>query len=207
MRRPQFLLGLLLALPGPGCGVVVALHPLHSEDVLVHNDNLAGTWAPEPEDPLTKDQVTGTAEITSRGKGEYWVDYQFHKGELHERGLYLAHLVKLGPAHYLDLFPTSGKERTRDEGDLLRVHRFVGVKVEKNTLVIRNIEFDMFLVALEKAGGGLSVEHVDERLVVTSRTPALQDFFRKHGDEVLGTPHVFKRLVGPAGKDRRAGKR
>jgi hypothetical protein len=206
MRRPQLLLGLLLALPGAGCGVV-SLHPLHSKDVLAHDDNLAGTWALEPEDPLTKDPVRATADITPRGKGGYRVDYQFHKGGLHERGLYLAHLVKLGPAHYLDLFPTSGKERTRDGRNLLRTHRFVEVKVEKDTLVIRHIEHDFFLVALEKAGGGLSVKHMDGRVVVTSGTPALQDFFRKHGDEVLGLPHVFRRLVGPAAKERRGGKR
>jgi hypothetical protein len=204
MRRPQLLLGLLLALPGAGCGVV-SLHPLHSNDALVHDDNLEGTWAPAGVVP--KDEGERTVDIGPYGKGQYTVGYRFDKGELHQRNVYLGHLMKLGSVHYLDLFLISVEEPTLVETGLLRTHRFVGVKVEKDALVFRYVDRDKFTQVLKKEGGGLNVEEVEGWLVVTSKTPALQAFFRKHGEEVLGKPQVFKRLARPAGKERREGKR
>jgi hypothetical protein len=203
MRRPPFLLGLLLALPGAGCGVV-SLHPLYSNAVLVHDDNLEGTWAPAGVVP--KDEGERTVDIVPCGKGQYWVGYRFDKRELHRRHLYLAHLVKLGSVHYLDLFLSSADEPMLVETGLLRTHRFVGVKVEKDTLVVRDIDRDKLAQVAQKEGGGLNVEEVDGWLVVTSKTPALQAFFRKHGEEVLGQPQAVRRVAGPAGKERRDGK-
>lgn len=200
MRRPQILLGLLLALPGAGCGVV-SLHPLHSNDVLVNNDNLEGTWVPAGVVPKGKGKWT--VDIDPCGKGQYMVGYRFDKGEEHKRNVYMAHLMKLGSVHYLDLFLISVDEPMLFETGLLRTHRFVGVKVEKDTLVFRDIDRDKFPQVVKKAGRGLNVEDVDGWQVVTSKTPALQAFFRKHGEEVLGEPHVFKRLAARAGAERR----
>jgi hypothetical protein len=193
MSRTLFFLCLLLVIPSFGCAV--SIHPLYSEKIAAHDDNLVGSWVDEPNEPRF------SWEVTSPGKGEYWIKSRRYEKE-HGRFTYLAQLLKLGDAHYLDLFPTLEGVRTVDQVNLLRLHRFVWVRVEKDTVAVSPIDRAKLTRVLKAGGHGLTWAETDDKLVLTSETPALQKFFRERGSEVLLEPQVYHRKRDGTGKAR-----
>ncbi len=205
MGRTPWLLCLLLVIPSAGCGVA-SLHPLHSKDVAARDDNLVSTWVLDSDDPKAEDYGKFPLEITALGTG-YWVEYQFHKNIKQERCRYSADLVKLGSAYYLDLLPSWTGTRLVDEATLLRPHQFVWVKAEKDTLTLRPVDRAKLTRLLEARKADLTWEEVDGKLVLTSKPPALQAFFRKHGESVLGEPVVLRRKAKGAAKEQGGAKK
>ncbi len=187
------MLFLALALTSsPGC-VVVSLHPLWSPEVVVKVDKLEGTWVDfNPH----FNQVNSVWVITLGQDGAYEVKFTDGRGEKTET--FEALVAKIGEDLYLDIRAKPSKPGL----DAIYAHRFLRLKKGRDHLAVQPCNRKKLEALLMKnADVSIAGEAVDIQFVLTSKTPALQAFFKDHGAEVFGPPIILRRketdVTGP----------
>ena len=105
---------------------IPSLHPLYTEDTMVFESSLLGTWT-DGEDAYVFEQLKGKTYLFTYMKGP-------------EQEQYEVHLVKLGSNYYFDFY-SHRKEGFYPGEDaalapLIRTHSFAKVKWDQGTLEI-----------------------------------------------------------------------
>jgi len=194
--KTKKLLFYLLAGVLAGCIPVMSLHPLYTEEDVVFEKELLGTWA---------DDSNNTLEFKSVEKQEnaYELVYSDNEGK---KGSFVAHLVKLQDRLFLDIFPNqfpceAGEEKHQLVEDKIILTVKVLMKWHYNTfffvpfhtfIKINSIEpqLKMQLTDDEDMGKLLkedpnAVKHqlVEDKIILTVSTQELQAFVLKYADD------------------------
>jgi hypothetical protein len=191
-------LGLALVLAGLA-GLLVScvpttVHPLYRPGDLVQDPGLMGVWT----------NADGTARWTfAGGLGKsYTLEIQADAQQVN----CVAHLLKLGEARFLDLYPADPALQAR-LGDnpysvgLIPVHVFLRVEEIGARLRMSCLGMDWLRERLKRDPS--AVAHVllaDGRVVLTGETEALQAFVREHLDDAAASNGVYEGglMKGPA---------
>lgn len=185
MRRFALVVILATALLVQGC-LVVSMHPLYTENDVVFDESLVGTWGDttSDEDSWVFEPAEGKAyRMTVNEEGK-------------EPGHFEAHLVKLGEYLFLDLYP--------EEPDgineffishVIPAHSIWRVTITTDTLSLAALNYDWITQEIE--AGRLDVEHekLKDLLVLTGKPRDLQILVLKHPHEAFSDdPDVAARI-------------
>jgi hypothetical protein len=153
-------------------GCVVSLHPLFTDENLVFEEGLVGTWFSEDGDVKWRFQ-----------KAEDKV-YGLTVAENEAPGKFEARLVRLGKFLFLDLYP---KEPDIDNDfyklHLLPAHGIMRVWLEGDLLRVAMIDYDWLNERIKEKKADIAHEILDGRIVLTASTEDLQEFYLKYAED------------------------
>lgn len=163
---------LMAAVLLPGC--VPSLHPLYTEEDLVFEPGLAGTWI---------DPENDTAWTFAPGDGKTYAVTYVEGGK---PGRFEGHLVRIGGKLLLDLHP---EDPDIDANDFYRLHlvpahTFLRVDLGPDTLALRPLHPEWIAALLEKDPKAVAHEKIrgGDIVILTAQPRDLQAFLRKHLD-------------------------
>ena len=170
--RPSFLLvgGTLLAgLLLSGCWTI-SVHPLYSEETLIFDEQLLGTWTNEE----------ATAEFTQASGKRYRIRYS----EKNESSILEAGLVQLGEQRYLDVYPPRDAEPDSAVAvHRLSAHSFWKVSVKGDQMRLRPMDFNWLSDLISQDPKAIASVRVEKDLILlTATTAQLQEFVRRHSE-------------------------
>jgi hypothetical protein len=182
------LLFYLLAVFMGGC--VLSLHPLYTENDLIFEEKLLGTWAEEGS------KETWQFKRANSDSNKYYEMICIDKEG--KKGRFDAGLGKLNNMMFLNIFP---KESELNENDfykfhILPVNSFIKIENIQPTLELRVMNPDNLKEMLENDPNLIKHEIVHDRLVLTASTKELQEFLKAHANDegLFGEPSKMKRV-------------
>jgi len=188
---------LLAALVG-GCVPILSLHSLYTEEDVVFEEKLLGTWLEDPNKP----ESTWKFKRIEEPNNAYNLVLSDEEGK---KGSFVAHLVKLEESLFLDVFPDEFPCDTDDPNKtdwlynvffLVPAHTFLKIEQIEPTLKIRTMEPDNVEEMLENDPNLIKHEIVQDRPVLTASTKELQKFMKAHANDegLFGEPSKMKRV-------------
>jgi hypothetical protein len=188
---------LLAALVG-GCVPILSLHSLYTEEDVVFEEKLLGTWLEDPNKP----ESTWKFKRIEEPNNAYNLVLSDEEGK---KGSFVAHLVKLEDSLFLDVFPDEFPCDTDDPNKtdwlynvffLVPAHTFLKIEQIEPTLKMRIMEPDNVEEMLENDPNLIKHEIVHDRLVLTASTKELQEFLKAHANDegLFGEPSKMKRV-------------
>ena len=169
MKKATTIISLGLLFLMTGC--VPSLHPLYTEQDLIYDPALVGEWVGND------GKVTWT--FAKSGEKAYTLVYVDEKGK---KGEFAVHLLKIGDRRFLDLYPTDPDLQQSDfyKAYLLRVHTFMIVQQEADTLRMSFMKPDWLKKYLQEHPDAVKHEKVDEGVLLTAQPKELQTFLVQH---------------------------
>jgi hypothetical protein len=170
MRAVKLMAALGLVVLVAGC--VPSLHPLFTEDNLVYDPALVGTWADQ--------EGENTWTFQKFGDNVYNLIYT-------EEGVparFDAHLVQLGEFLFLDTYP--GEPDIKNDFYLIHLipaHIFSRIEMEGDTLRYAMLDLDWLRDMISEEKVSIGHEKVDGGILLTATTAELQEFFIKYADD------------------------
>lgn len=173
-------------------GCVPSLHELYTDDTLVWDPDLVGTWR--------TDNSTWTFEGDPNNKlyKLLIVEQDEKRGRLENR--LEARLVEIEGDDYLDLFPD--KEVKLNVGNwfgasLLRAHIFLKLQIKAESITLAIMNPDIVEKMIEKNPSIIKHEKTEDRIVLTASPSQLQEFIKKNASmkNFFSDPEELK-LVG-----------
>lgn len=176
MRRFALVVVILaVALLAQGC-LVVSIHPLYTENDIVFDEALIGTWGDVSSD--------GDTWVFEEGEGKAYRMTVNEEGK--EPGHFEAHLVKLGEYLFLDLYP--------EEPDgineffithVIPAHSIWRARLSGDSLGLAPLDFEWITQEIKE--GRLDIEHekLKDLLVLTGEPRDLQMLVLKHPHEAF----------------------
>ncbi len=200
MKTKKLAFMCLAALLG-GCVPILSLHPLFTEETVVFEEKLLGTWV-EGSEPaeltweFTRIESTAAEKLQEQFgnlvKKFYRLNLTDKEGH---RGSLVACLVKLKDRLFLDIFPDKlpSGETDMEEAKLMynafffvSAHTFLRVDSIGDELTLRLTVEDRFKELLEANPDAVEYTRIDDRSILTASTKELQAFIAKYaGDERL----------------------
>ncbi len=176
--RTLIALGLIGLLAG--CASPPSLHPLYTENDLVFEPDLLGTWQ----------DVETTLIFEEAGGDSYLLTYSV-AGKASQ---YEAHLAALGGYLYLDVILKESEfgDRLAPQAfvSAIRAHGFYRIELDGNTLRVRHLNCDWLAEELEAGRADLRHEPLTEpdRLnedgfLITASTEEIQRFLAEHSQD------------------------
>jgi hypothetical protein len=158
-------------------GCVPSLHPLFTENDLIYDANLVGTWSSANSNETFEFQQTKT---------KYYECLYIDKNG--KSGKFVAGLSKLGNTMYLDIYPSEPNMIENDfyKSHLLSTHSFMKIDLWKDTLKLCSMSpdnTDSLLKSKPNAVKHEKLEGDDDRIVLTAPTKELQKFILKYGTD------------------------
>jgi len=197
MKTRKILFYCLAALLG-GCVPVLSLQPLFTSQTLIFEEQLLGTWVDDANEPdiswqFARLEPNAADELPDVLEGLSEKVYRLNlRDEEDRRGTFLAALVKLNGKLFLDVFADkfpSGKEDI-EEMDLfynafffVRAHTFIKVDMTETELTLRLTNDDKMQTLLDTEPNAVPSVEVDDHIILTASTPALQAFVAKYADD------------------------
>jgi hypothetical protein len=180
-HRIGILLGVVVALTG----CVPSLHPLYTDEDLIFDPALVGTWGDEDS------QDTWT--FAKSGEKEYRLVYTDQEGK---KGKFVAHLLKVDGRMYLDLFPDEPDLEANDfyKGHLLPVHSFMRIATIEPNLRCASVNPEWLDEFLKQNPDAIKHERLEDGVVLTAQPKELQAFLAKH-DTTEGAFGDFSDMV------------
>ncbi len=166
--------GALLALAVSGCFEdVLTLQPLHTQNIVVSDPRLVGTWKFCDPSALDWDVTCKVSETTDHG-------YRIVVDLNGKQRIYIGYVVDLGKIRVIDLSPEQAdKELTRV--DSMPAHWFARLEFEGNRVRIHHSVSSSDFRRLVQSHP-LASHTKDVRLVVTASTAELQAFYSQTGE-------------------------
>lgn len=172
----------VLALLLPGC--IPSLHPLYTKEDSVFEPQLLGPWVQDD----GKNQWT----FTKEGEKAYSVVYT----EDGNPAKFDGHLVKLGNALFLDLFPKDPPIKNHFYGmHLVPAHTFLKLTLHQDQLRMAAMNPDWLSKKMEAGEVTIKHEKIEGAVVLTASTGELQEFVGMYADdrEAFGEGGLFHR--------------
>ena len=163
----------LLAFLMGGC--VQSLHPLFTEDEIIFEEKLIGTWY---EDPNSKEMWN----FKKADPNTYELIYTDSDGK---KGQFQAALGKLDNMMFLNLYPAEAEMEENDfyKWHLLPTHSFMKIDRIEPTLQMRAMDYDNLAEKLKENPDLIKHEKLeiqDDRIILTASTKELQQFIIKY---------------------------
>jgi hypothetical protein len=189
MKIKKLLFYLLAALLG-GCIPVMSLHPLYTEEDVVFEAKLLGTWMDDPDNPKT------TWEFSRAGTKEkaYKLVYS---DEESKKGSFVVHLVKLENRLFLDVFPDQFPSEQQEWENMKwaynyfffePAHTFIKIDYIEPHLKMRQTVSDDMKELLKENPNVIKHELVEDKIVLTASTKELQAFVLKYAYDIRVFP-------------------
>lgn len=195
-----------------GCSVL-SFHPLYTEDVLITNDQLIGTWESIDENKMNPaDNDTLIWEI--RFDEQKWIkkpSNPFDKGSKQitnsftytmllyylsnpdDQSMFELHLVDLDGHIYLDFFPSEWEgNNTIMDFHLIGVHTFAKTNIQADSISINWFDIDWFEEKLENNQIRIKHEKNSANILLTAQPKDLQKFVSKYSND----PKAFEDSFG-----------
>jgi len=197
MRAKKFLFYLITILLG-GCVPVMSLHPLFTEENLVFEEKLLGTWVDDPNSPKStwefkrvEDSAQKEGELNPPQKPEKAYKLILLNNEDNTKGSFYAHLVKLEDRLFLDVYPSRLPCAQPDPNEdwllntffLIPGHSFVIIDSIEPQLKLRWTSEDKMEEIFKENPDAVKHTSVEDRLVLTASTKELQTFVLKYADD------------------------
>jgi hypothetical protein len=195
MKTRKLLFYLLAAILG-GCIPVISLHPLFTEEALVFEEKLLGTWVDDPNCPETtwefKHAVDSSEEdwdLPSEIREKaYILIFTNDKGK---KGSFFAGLSTSFKRFFLNVFPNQFPCAQQDPNQdwelnsffFIGGHSFVIIDSIEPELKMRWITNDAMKELLEENPNAVKHELVEDRVILTASTRELQAFVLKYADD------------------------
>lgn len=168
-----------LALILGGCAVS-SLHPLFTQNELIFDANLIGTWASADSNEI--------CEFKPASGKSYECIYTNNNGKI---GSFVAGLGKLENNMFLDIYPSEPNMAENDfyKFHLLSTHSFVKIELLKDTLILCAMSpesIDSLLIKSKPSAvkhEKLEAGDDNKRIVLTAPTKELQKFMLKYGND------------------------
>lgn len=197
MRAKKFLFYLITILLG-GCVPVMSLHPLFTEENLVFEEKLLGTWVDNPNSPKStwefqrvEDSAQKEGELNPPKKPDKAYKLILLNNEDNTKGSFYAHLVKLENRLFLDVYPSRipcaepdpNKDWLLNTFFLIPGHSFVIIDSIEPQLKMRWTNQDEMEKLLKEEPGAVKHELVEDGIILTASTEQLQQFVLKYADD------------------------
>ena len=152
-------------------GCIPSLHEIYTEDDVVFDPALVGTW--------NQADGQGRWEFSRSGEKAYRLVHSDKDGR---KGAFVVHLVKIGDLRFLDLYPEDPKLELNElyQFHLLPAHTFMHVPQVEPTLKLSVLNPEWLEKLLEQDPDAIRHEKVKDRLVLTASTAELQAFLTRH---------------------------
>jgi len=170
-------------------GCIPCLHAIYTDKDLVFDSGLVGVWdypdASAAPDGTPSAEGKGYWEFTKLGEKSYRLVLAEPDGK---SGVFETHLVKLGGATFLDLYPVHPDLPSPTDSDfyklhLLRMHTFMAVERIGDALRYRLMDAEWLQGYLERHPHALRHEKLQDsrpNIVLTASTKELQAFLARH---------------------------
>jgi len=189
MKIKKFLFYLLAVLLG-GCVPVMSLHSLYTEEDVVFEENLVGTWVDDPDSPKT------TWEFSRAGAKEkaYKLVYSDDEGK---KGSFVVHLVKLENRLFLDVLPSQFPSEQQDWEKMkwaynffffVPAHTFIKIDSIEPKLKMRRTVNDEMKELFKEEPNAVKHELVEDEIILTASTKELQAFVLKYAYDIRVFP-------------------
>jgi len=189
MKIKKFLFYLLAALLG-GCVPVMSLHSLYTEEDVVFEENLVGTWVDDPDSPKT------TWEFSRTGAKEkaYKLVYSDNEGK---KGSFIVYLVKLENRLFLDVLPSQFPSEQQDWEKMkwaynffffVSAHTFIKIDSIEPQLKMRRTINDEMKELFKEEPNAVKHELVEDEIILTASTKELQAFVLKYAYDIRVFP-------------------
>jgi hypothetical protein len=184
MNTKKLLFYMLAVLLG-GCVPVISLHSLYTEDDVVLDTKLYGTWVDDANSPKS----TWEFKSIDEPKNAYNLIFTDEEGM---KGSFVAHLVKLQNSLFLDIFPSELPWEPEDPNKvdwpyntlfLIPAHTFVKIDSIEPQLKLRSTLESKMAELLKENPRAVEHTSVGDRLVLTGSTKELQAFVLKYADD------------------------
>jgi hypothetical protein len=197
MRAKKFLFYLITILLG-GCVPVMSLHPLFTEENLVFEEKLLGTWVDDPNSPKStwefkrvEDSAQKEGELNPPKKPEKAYKLILLNNEDNTKGSFYAHLIKLEDRLFLDVYPSQLPCAQPDPNEdwllntffLIPSHSFVIIDSIEPRLKMRWTNQDELKKLLKEKPDAVKHELVEDGIILTASTEQLQPFVFKYADD------------------------
>jgi hypothetical protein len=197
MRAKKFLFYLITILLG-GCVPVMSLHPLFTEENLVFEEKLLGTWVDDPNSPKStwefkrvEDSAQKEGELNPPKKPEKAYKLILLNNEDNTKGSFYAHLIKLEDRLFLDVYPSQLPCAQPDPNEdwllntffLIPGHSFVIIDSIEPRLKMRWTNQDELKKLLKEKPDAVKHELVEDGIILTASTEQLQPFVFKYADD------------------------
>jgi hypothetical protein len=174
-------------------GCVPSLHPLYTPEDLLFDPALVGEW-------LDKDGKEAWT-FSRSGDKQYRATYLDDNGKT---GEFIVHLLKVEDRSFLDLYPVEpdSKQNSFYLSHLRRVHTFMRIKHDGQTLQFAILEADWLDKLLKEKPEALRHEIADDSLILTARPKELQAFLALHEDNAEAwneQPAMTRKATLPTG--------
>ena len=170
-------------------GCVPSLHELYTEDTLVYDPDLVGTWR------TNNSTWTFEGDPNDRLYHLLIVEQDEKRGRLENK--MIAHLVELDGDDYLDIFPD--KDVKLNVGNwfttsLLRAHLFLKLQIKAESITLAIMNPDVIEKMIEKNPSIIKHEKTEDRIVLTASPRQLQEFIKKYAatKDFFGDPEELK---------------
>jgi hypothetical protein len=196
MRTKKFLFYLLAGLLG-SCVPVMSLHSLFTEENIVFDEKLLGTWVDDPTSPKGTWEFKRVTDIAQKDwelappKKPEKAYKLLLSNEEGAKGSFFAHLVRLEGRLFLDIFPSQlpcaqldpKQDWVFNTAFLIPGHSFAVIDSIEPQLKIRWTNEDEMEKFLKEQPNALKHELVEDKIVLTASTDELQKFVLKYADD------------------------
>jgi hypothetical protein len=194
MKTKKLLFYVLAALLG-GCIPIASLHPLFTQQDVIFEEKLLGTWVDDPNSPETTWEFKRLDEPERTGEHAYKLIFSDEEGR---KGSFVAHLVKLQNTLFLDLYPSELPWEPKDPNKvewvyntlfLIPAHTFIKIDSIGPQLGMRLTVEDKMEELLKEDPNAVRHASTEDRLVLTASTKELQAFVLKYADDSRAFPN------------------
>jgi len=181
MKTKKFLFYVLAALLG-GCIPVMSLHPLFTEETLVFEEKLLGTWVDDSnniwefKDPNEQEKIYKLIVVDNEG----------------QKGSFDARLTKLENKLFLDVYPSEPPWDKEDPNKVewpfntlffMPVHTFIKINGIEPELKLQLTDDDELKKLLKENPNSIEHTSIEDKFVLTASTKELQAFVVKYADD------------------------
>ena len=184
MKVKKILFYMLAALLG-GCVPVMSLHSIYTEENVVFEEKLLGTWADDPNSPETIWEFRRIDEPKNAYK-------LFFSDDKDDKGSFVARLVKLQNKLFLDVYPDELPWEPDDPNKvkwayntlfLIPAHTFIKIDSIEPQLKMRLTDDDKMAKLLKEDPNAVKHTSIEDRLILTASTQELQAFVLKYAND------------------------
>lgn len=175
LRRTVILAGIVSLL-----GCVPSHFPIYTSEDLIFEPALLGTWSEEGREERWT--------ISAHNPSSYRL---VHKDKYGRDAVFVVHLAQISGRRFLNLLPEAAGEQVNEfrRYHLLRTHTFYLVRQIEPHLRVSYMDPEWLTKYLEEHPDAIGHVKIEDGVVLTAATPAIQKFFVEH----IETPGAFSK--------------
>jgi len=172
-----------------GCVPIMSLHPLYTDEDLIFEENLLGTWVDDSNNPETVWEFKRLDKLDKKYEKAYTLIFSDKDGK---KGSFVVHLAKLNNRIFLDGYPSERPWELKDPNKIewpynylffIPAHSFMAIDSIEPQLKMRWATDETIKKLLTKNPDAIQHQFIEDRVVLTAPTKQLQSFILKYMDD------------------------